>query len=182
MTNTATAIEIPTGAWKSDPIHSEVGFAIRHIAGTFRGRFDDFDVELNVDGPEPHLSGAVRVESVQVRDESLHGHLLSPDFFDAERHPELRFESSALRVEGDGGVVVEGELTLKGTTKPVEARGAIAEPLTGPDGNERIGLDLETTVDRTERGLDWNTALPQGGMLLGDTVTITVHLELVKQD
>ncbi|MGH2994076.1 MAG: YceI family protein [Solirubrobacterales bacterium] len=123
MTNTATAIELPTGTWKSDPIHSEAGFAIRHVAGTFRGRFDDFDVELNVDGPEPHLSGAVRVESVQVRDENLNGHLLSPDFFDAERHAEIVFESSALRAEGDGGVVVDGTLTLKGTTRAVEARG-----------------------------------------------------------
>jgi polyisoprenoid-binding protein YceI len=178
-TNTQTAI--PTGTWKSDPIHSDVGFAIRHVTGTFRGSFVDFDAVLSAGAAEPRLSGAVRVESVQVRDENLNGHLLSPDFFDTERHPQITFESSALRADGDG-IVVEGDLTLKGTTKAVEARGRITEPLAGLDGKERIGLDLETTVDRAEIGLDWNAPLPQGGMLLGDQVAITIHLELVKEE
>jgi polyisoprenoid-binding protein YceI len=182
MTTTATQTIIPTGTWKSDPIHSQVGFSIRHVVGTFRGSFDDFDVELTVDGGgEPRLSGAVRVASVQVRDENLEGHLLSPEFFDAERFPEITFESSALRADGDG-VIVEGELTLKGTRKTVEGRGTITGPLSGPDGSERIGLDLETAVDRTQLGLDWNAELPNGGTLLGDEVTITVHLELVKEE
>jgi polyisoprenoid-binding protein YceI len=181
MTPTETQTRIPTGIWKSDPIHSEVGFAVRHVTGTFRGSFVDFDAVLTAGEGEPRLSGAVRVESVQVRDETLNGHLLSPDFFDTERFPRIAFESSALRAGGDG-IVVEGDLTLKDTTKAVEARGRISEPLVGLDGKERIGLDLETTVDRAEIGLDWNTPLPQGGMLLGDQVGITVHLELVKED
>jgi len=182
MTSTATSTQIPTGSWKADPVHSSVGFAVKHVVGTFRGSFDDFRIELVTDGATPRLSGGVRVASVQVRDENLNGHLLSPDFFDAERYSEILFESNALRVEGEGGVVLDGELTLKGTTKAVEARGTITEPLTGPDGNERIGLDLETTVDRTEFGLDWNAPLPGGGLTLGDEVTISVHVELVKQD
>jgi polyisoprenoid-binding protein YceI len=181
MATTETRTTIPAGTWVSDPIHSEVGFAVRHVTGTFRGSFVDFDVALTAGEGEPRLSGAVRVESVQVRDENLSGHLLSPDFFDTERHPQIAFESSSLRAEGDR-VVVQGELTLKDTTKPVEARGRITDPLAGPDGKERIGLDLETTVDRTEIGLDWNAPLPQGGMLLGDQVAITVHLELIKED
>jgi polyisoprenoid-binding protein YceI len=181
MTTTETRTTIPTGTWKSDPIHSEVGFAVRHVTGTFRGSFVDFDAVLAADDGEPKLSGVVRVESVQVRDENLNGHLLSPDFFDTERFPEIAFESSAVRADGDG-IVVEGDLTLKDTGKAVEARGRITEPLVGPDGKERIGLDLETTVDRAEIGLDWNAPLPQGGMLLGDQVAITVHLELIKEE
>jgi polyisoprenoid-binding protein YceI len=178
---TQTQTRIPTGTWRSDPIHSEVGFAIRHVVGTFRGGFGDFDVRLTSDREEARISGAVRVDSVRVDDEQLHGHLLSPDFFDAERHPEILFESSAVRPDGDG-VVVAGELELKDARKEVEARGRVTEPLAGPDGKRRIGLDLETTLDRTEIGLDWNTPLPQGGMLLGDEVTVTIHLELVEED
>lgn len=182
MTTTATQTIVPTGTWKSDPVHSHVGFAVKHmVVATFRGSFDDFDVTLAADGGAPRLSGAVRAGSVQVRDENLNGHLLSPDFFDAERHPEIAFTASALREEGDG-VVVEGELTIKGTTKAVEARGEITEPVTDPGGAERIGLDLETTVDRTEFGLDWNAPLPRGGVAVENDVTLTVHLELVKQD
>ena len=181
MTSSQTQTRIPTGTWKSDPTHSEVGFTVRHVAGTFRGSFVDFDVVLAADDGEPRLSGATRVESVQVRDENLNGHLLSPEFFDTERFPQIAFESSALRADGDG-IVVEGDLTLKDTTKALEASGRITQPLLGPDDKERIGLDLETTVDRTEFGLDWNAPLPQGGMLLGDQVAITVHLELIKED
>ena len=181
MPTTKTQKTIPAGTWKSDPIHSDVGFAVRHVSGTFRGSFVDFDAVLIADDGEPRLSGAVRVESVQVRDENLNGHLLSPDFFDTERFPQIGFESSALSADSDG-IVVEGDLTLKDTTRAVEARGRIAQPLVGPDGKERIGLDLETTVDRAEIGLDWNAPLPQGGMLLGDQVAITVHLELVKEE
>ena len=181
MASSQVQTRIPTGTWRSDPIHSDVGFAVRHVTGTFRGSFVDFDAVLAAEDGEPRLSGVVRVESVQVRDESLNGHLLSPDFFDTERFPQIAFESSALRADGDG-IVVEGDLTLKDTTKPVEARGRVTEPLVGLDNKERIGLDLETTVDRAEIGLDWNAPLPQGGMVLGDRVAITVHLELVKEE
>jgi polyisoprenoid-binding protein YceI len=177
MTIAPVAELIPTGTWKSDPIHSSVGFAVRHMGvSPFRGGFKDFDATL-FDG---RLVGSARVESITTDDETLTGHLLSPDFFDAERHPELRFEADELRRDGDE-VVVAGELTLKGETRPVELRGTISGPITDPYGNSRIGLELETTIDRTEFGIDWNAELPSGGEVLANDVELTAHLELVQQ-
>jgi polyisoprenoid-binding protein YceI len=172
---------LPEGAWKSDPVHSSVGFSVRHTAGTFRGGFDDYEVSLELIDGEPRLTGAVRVESVDVKDENLKGHLLSPEFFDAERHPEITFAARDVR-EDAGGIVVEGDLTVKGNTKSVEARGSFNGPVavTG-GGGQRIGLDLETVVDRHDFGLDWNADLPDGQKMLGDDVTLTVHLELASE-
>jgi polyisoprenoid-binding protein YceI len=182
MTTAELETIIPTGTWKSDPIHSNVGFAVKHmVVATFRGGFTDFDVTLSGDEGEPRLEGAVRVASVDVRDETLNGHLLSPDFFDADRHPEIRFASTAIRAEGDE-LVVDGDLTIKGTTKPVEARGQITGPVEDPAGGERVGIELETTVDRTEFGLNWNAPLPSGGVAVQNEVTLVVHLELAKEE
>jgi polyisoprenoid-binding protein YceI len=173
---------IPTGVWKSDPVHSSASFSVKHmVVATFRGGFDDLDITLSNEDGEPRLYGAVRVESVDVRDETLKGHLLSPDFFDAERTPEITFTSTGIRVDGDE-LVVDGELTIKDTTRSVEARGTIVGPVEHPAGGERVGIDLSTTVDRTEFGLNWNAQLPKGGVALNDAVTLTVHLELAKEE
>jgi polyisoprenoid-binding protein YceI len=180
-TTTKTRTAIPTGTWRSDPVHSHVGFTVKHmVVATFRGGFDEFDVTLT-GGEDASLRGEVDVGSVKVRDENLHAHLLSPEFFDAERHPRIGFVSSAIDRDGEE-IVVEGELTLKGTTRTVEARGTITDPIAGLGGAERIGLDLETTVDRTDFGLDWNAPLPSGGVAVQNDVTLAVHLELVKED
>src|SRR3954465_6288907 len=111
----ATEQQIPTGTWQLDKIHSSAGFAVKHmVVATFRGRFEDFDAtfEVGEDG-EGKLVGRVRTAPTLVKDENLAGPLKSPDFFDPERYPELRFESTAVRVEGDE-IVVDGELTIKG--------------------------------------------------------------------
>jgi polyisoprenoid-binding protein YceI len=171
---------IPTGTWQSDPVHSHAGFSVKHVVGTFRGSFKVFNATLTDASGKPELSGRAPVESVEVSEENLYGHLQSPEFFDAEQNPEILFEANEISREGDQ-VVLEGDLTLKGTTKAVVARGEIRGPAVGPDDNERIGIDLETTVDRHDYGLDWNMDLPGGGKALGDEVTITVHLELVKE-
>jgi len=180
MTTAQRESTIPVGVWRSDPIHSHVGFAVRHVVGTFRGDFGEFEAELSDSTGEPRLSGRVPVESVRVDEEQLYGHLLSPEFFDKELNPEIAFESTGIASDGDE-VVVEGELTIKGVTKPVVARGGIAGPAAGPADSERVGIDLETKVDRHDFGLDWQMELPDGGNALGDEVTLAVHLELVKE-
>ena len=168
---------VPTGTWASDPVHSSLDFAVKHMGVTpFRGGFKEFEAGL-VDG---RLSGAAPVESIQTDDENLTGHLLSPEFFDAERHPVLRFESTEIRRQGDD-VTVDGTLTLKGVTQPVELHGTITGPLSDPYGGTRLGLELETTVDRTRFGIDWNADLPSGGRVLADDVKLTAQLELVQQ-
>jgi len=106
-------------------------------------------------------------------------HLLAPDFFDAERTPEIRFAATDVRRSGDD-VVVHGELTIKGTTQPVELKGTISDPVEHVDGKDRIGLTLETTVDRTQFGLNWNLPLPSGEPALANNVTLTAELYLVK--
>jgi polyisoprenoid-binding protein YceI len=178
---TAEAI-LPKGNWKSDPVHSSVGFSVKHMggAGTFHGGFEDYDVSLDLVDGEPSLSGVAQVESVNVKDENLKGHLLSPEFFDSERHPEITFLARDASANGDG-IVVEGDLTVKGVTRAVQASGTLNGPVTGPDGGQRIGIDLETVVDRHDFGLDWNADLPDGQKMLGDEVTLTVHLELASQ-
>jgi len=171
---------IPVGTWKSDPVHSTVAFAVKHqIVATFRGKFNEFEATL-VGGDEPKLSGAVRVSSIVVEDENLYGHLLTPDFFDAERYPELRFESTSIRRDGDT-FAADAELTVKGITKPVTVKGTVAGPITDPWGGERLGLSLETTIDRTAYGIEWNTPLPGGGFAVSNDVALLAELELVKE-
>jgi polyisoprenoid-binding protein YceI len=168
---------VPTGTWTSDPVHSSIGFAVKHMGVTpFRGGFKQFDATLG-DGT---LTGSAAVETIQTDDENLTGHLLSPEFFDAERHPLLGFESTEIRREGDD-VAIDGTLTLKGVTRPVELRGTITGPLADPYGGTRLGLELETTIDRHEFGIDWNADLPSGGRVLADDVKLTAQLELVQQ-
>jgi len=180
MTTAQAESTIPTGTWRSDPVHSSVGFAVKHVVGTFRGTFDEFDASLTDESGGPKLGGRAKVESVRVSDENLYGHLLSPEFFDAEQHPEIVFESQRISSDGDK-LTVEGELTVKGVTEPVVARGEISGPAPGPVETERLGVDLETIVDRHDYGLDWQMELPGGGKTLGDDVTLAVHIELIKE-
>jgi polyisoprenoid-binding protein YceI len=180
MTTAQAESTIPTGTWQSDPVHSSVGFAVRHAVGTFRGGFGEFEATLSDESGEQKLTGRVPVGSVEVKDENLEAHLLSPEFFDSDQAPQIGFESSSIATD-DGQLVVEGDLTVKGITKHVVARGQANGPIPGPDGNDRLGLDLETVVDRHDYGLDWNMDLPDGTKMLGDEVTLTVHLELVKE-
>jgi polyisoprenoid-binding protein YceI len=172
---------IPTSTWKSDPVHSSVGFSVRHMAvGRFRGQFGDYDVTLHSNDGELAIEGRVNVASLDIKDENLYPHLLSPDFFDAERHPELTFKSVAVRQDGEQ-LVVEGDLTIKGVTQRVEGRGTLTGPTTDIGGNERIGLELETTVDRTAYGLDWNAPLPSGGVAVSNDVKLEIALELARE-
>jgi len=177
---TDTRQALPTGTWTLDPVHSTIGFEVEYLVGAFRGQFNDVDAKLAVDGAAAGLSGSARVASVEVKDENLEAHLQSPDFFDAERNPDLSFESIEIDRSGDA-VTVGGEITIKGVTKPVELTGTIADPITDAHGNERIGLRLETTVDRTDFGVDWNVALPDGRPALADAVKLSAELYFVRE-
>jgi polyisoprenoid-binding protein YceI len=167
---------VPTGTWAVDKIHSNVGFAVDYMAGTFTGTFNDFDVELR-DGV---LKGSAKVSSVQVKDPNLEAHLQSPDFFDAERSPELTFESKSIDRDGDR-LKIDGEVTIKGHTEPVEIDGVITDPFEDAYGGTRLGLKLEAKIDRTKFGINWNNPLPSGEPALANEVTITADLQLSKQ-
>jgi polyisoprenoid-binding protein YceI len=175
---TAIATAIPAATYTDDGVHSSAGFAVKHMLATFRGSFARVNAELTVgeDG-RVKLVGTVPVESVVVKDENLAAHLQSPEFFDAERHPELRFESTEFAIDGPVATIT-GDLTIKGHTERVSAQGSLVGPIEDPFGNTKIGLQLETVVDRTKFGLNWNAPLPRGGFMLANDVTLTVDLEL----
>jgi polyisoprenoid-binding protein YceI len=172
---------VPAGtAWTADPVHSNVSFEVEYAGvSTFRGSFRDFDATL--DGST--LGGSARVASVDVKDEQLAGHLQSPDFFDAERHPEIAFRSDGLAVADDGVVTGSGELTIKGVTRPVELRGRLASRSSiDPFGREKLGLTVEGSVDRNEFGISWNMPNQSGGNYLGDEVILKADLTFVRQE
>lgn len=175
-----TEQQTATGTWQVDKVHSTAGFEVKHMAvATFRGRFEDFDATLTFEDGQPRLVGTVRADSIKVRDENLAAHLQSEEFFHVEQHPEIRFESQAVRRDGDE-LAVEGDLTIKGITKRVEGRGHIVDPHEDPYGATRLGVELTTMVDRTEYGLLWNQPLPKGGFALADDVKLVVDLEFLK--
>jgi polyisoprenoid-binding protein YceI len=176
----AIATAVPAGTYTSDPVHSSTGFAVKHMLATFRGSFAAFDAQLTVgeDG-RANLSGSVPVDSVVVKDENLVAHLQSPEFFDAEQHPRITFESTDIAIDGSA-VKVTGDLTIKGHTERVTAEGSVVGPIEDPFGNTKLGLQFETVVDRTKFGLNWNAPLPKGGFMLANEVTLTVDLELLQ--
>ena len=174
-----TAVIVPTGTWQLDSVHSSVGFEVAYLSGTFKGQFRDFDGSLVVDGGQGTLEGSAKVASVDVKDENLSAHLQSPDFFDAEQHPVIRFSATDLSLEGED-VSVDGELTIKGVTRPATVTGSVTQPVTDPYGRERIGVFVTMKLHRTAFGVSWNTPLPTGEQALANDVSIVAELYFVK--
>ena len=169
----------PVGTWAADPVHSNVSFEVGYAGvNNFRGGFKEFAATLSGET----LEGSAKVASVDVKDEQLNGHLQTPDFFDAQRFPEITFKATDLkRLEG-GRVEAKGELTIKGVTKPVELTGTIADaPATDPFGRERLGLRLESSIDRNEYGVSWNAPNQSGGDYLANNVKLIAELAFVKE-
>ncbi|HEY5976441.1 MAG TPA: YceI family protein [Solirubrobacterales bacterium] len=182
MTTQTVSQGVPTGAYDIDPVHSTIGFAVQHAGvSTFRGRFSAYEARLT-GGENPELRGSVDVNSIEIGEEQLKGHLLSPEFFDAVEFPRLRFESREVSIADDGVVDVRGNLEIGGNSREVAASGRFAQVDSYLDGKARVGLSLATKVDRRDFGLDWQAELPSGGQALDWTVEITVELSLVKED
>jgi len=174
----ATATQL-SGTYVADPIHSSFGFSVRYQGvSLFKGTLDEVDAKL-VDGK---LDGSAKVESISIRTpEQFRAHVLSAEFFDAENHPTVDFRSNDVEVNDDGTAKVDGELTIKGITRPVTATGTWIAPSTDAFGSTRGHLNLEAVVDRTEFEMNWNAPLPSGGKALANEVTLTVELSLVEQ-
>jgi len=178
-TATATTTALPAATWGVDPVHSRAGFALKYMASTFKAEFAKVDATLDTTGDTPKLTGSVDPSSIQLKDENFHAHLQSAEFFDTENHPAITFESTDFRLDGDE-LVVDGNLTIKGETRPVEGRGQLVEPFEDPFGGTRLGITLEAVVDRTHFGVSWNNPLPKGGLALANDVRLVVDLQLVK--
>jgi polyisoprenoid-binding protein YceI len=176
MAATATPL---SGTYTADPIHSSFGFAVKYQGvSVFRGNLGG--VEATLAGGR--LEGVAQVESISIRTpEQFRAHVLSPEFFDAANHPEVRFVSDELDLREDGTAKVTGQLTIKGITKPVEATGTWTAPAADAFGNTRGHLNLEAVIDRTDWDMNWNMPLPSGGNVLANDVTLTVEVSLVEQ-
>lgn len=179
MTSTESLTIVPVGSWQFDPVHSSVGFEIAYLGGTFKGQFREIEATLTASAAKLDLEGLAKVASVDVKDENLSVHLQSPDFFDAERFPELSFVTHDVS-GGPDELSIAGELTIKGVTGPIEATGVASGPITDPYGRTRVGLTLTTSVDRTAFAVDWNAPLPSGEPALADNVTILAELFFVQ--
>jgi polyisoprenoid-binding protein YceI len=184
----STAVEIPgyvAGTWAIDPVHSEVSFTVRHMmVSKVRGRFDSFEGTI-VTGTDPLASvvtASVDMSSISTGQEQRDAHIRSADFFEVEKYPVMTFVSTGVRADG-GDLLLDGDLTLKGVTKPVtfqlEVNGI------GPDayGGTRIGFSATGEINRTEFGVDFNGPVPgvSGGVIVSDKVTISLEIEAVLQ-
>lgn len=174
-----------TTTWAIDTSHSSVTFSVRHMMiSNVRGEFSRFSGTATFDAAAPDRS-SVEVEidlaSIDTHEEKRDAHLRSADFFDVEKHPKMTFRSTSVKKAGDG-LEVHGDLTIRGTTRPVvlAVEGPSSEHA-DPWGNARIGASATTKIKRSEFGITWNNALEAGGVLVGDEVKISLDVSLVKQ-
>jgi polyisoprenoid-binding protein YceI len=179
-TTATTAVQPLAGTYATDPIHSSFSFSVRYMGvSTFRGTLDDVSATLSAGPDGASLEGSAQVESISIRTpQQFREHVLSEEFFDVANHPQVAFRSTQVELGDDGRAVVDGELTIRGTTLPVHAEGSWA-PEGELFGQRKAGLRLEATLDRTAYGLDWNADLPTGGKALANDVTLTVELALL---
>ena len=170
-----------SGTYRVQPVPSTIAFMVRH-SGVFsyRGSFSDVAATLRGDGEALELEGSARVDSISVVDPpAMRASVLGPEFFDAEHHPEITFRSTAVRLADDGRAEVEGELTIRGVTRPVIASGRYASPRQAGFG-EVAGLQLRTSFDRREFGFDWQMKMPGGGDAVGWDVELDIDLLLIR--
>jgi len=182
---TGTALHTATGTWEIDPSHTRLGFAAKHaMVTTVRGQFDAFSGTLVLDGTDPAASSAsVEIDAASFSSGSLDrdNHVRSAEFLDVESFPTLTFVATSVRPLGGDEFLMVGDLTIRGTTRPVEIAAELEGVSTDPFGNQRIGFSGTTRISRKDFGLTWNVALEAGGVLVSDTVKITLDVSAVKQ-
>jgi polyisoprenoid-binding protein YceI len=164
--------------WVLDPAHSQVQFSVKHLGiSTVRGTFDAFSGSIDEEnGQATAVTVEIDVASLDTGNEQRDGHLRSADFFDVENHPKATFSLTKFERSGDE-VTATGDLTIRGTTKPVTLKGEIGGPATDPWGNQKVSATLETKIARKEWGLVWNVALEAGGVLVSDDVKLSIDIQ-----
>jgi polyisoprenoid-binding protein YceI len=181
MSTVSTAVAT---TWRVDSTHSLAEFAVRHLMiSTVKGRFTEVTGTLIGDDTDPENSSielTIPVLGIDTRESQRDAHLRSADFFEAERYPEIHFRSTRIARAGKGQFTVTGDLTIRGTTKPVTLTVESGGRGKDPWGGERIGFSTATTINRKDFGLHWNQALEAGGVVVGNEVKISVELELVR--
>ena len=179
----SVAVQPISGTFRAHPVPSSFAFGIRH-SGVFwyRGSLSEVAATLRGDAQGLVLEGSARVDSISVVEPpTLRAHLLGPDFFNVEHHPEITFRSTSIDLSKTGGAEVQGELTMRGLTRPVRAAGQYAGPRMSSFG-ELIGIELHTSLDRREFGFDWQMQMPGGGDVVGWEVEIDIDLLLTREE
>jgi len=165
-----------------DPVHSFVGFSVRHLAVSWvKGEFKEFSGEILYDSEDisrSSVSVRIKAASLDTRNERRNNHLKSPDFFSVEQFPEITFQSKRVEKRGDGYVAI-GDLTIRGITREIELPFTLAGPVTGPDGHPRLGAEAATTINRLDFEVSWNRALEGGGLVVGDDAKIEIQVEAI---
>ena len=173
-----------TGTWSIDPAHSRMGFSSRHAMVTkVRGAFNDVSGTAQLDAEDMSRSRVrvvLRVDSVDTRSPQRDAHLRSADFFDAEQHPTIEFDSTAVDEVDENQFIVTGELTIRGVTRMISVPLELLGVDTDPFGQLRAGLEGTRRIDRKDWGVSWNTPLDSGGVLVSDKITLEFELSLVK--
>jgi polyisoprenoid-binding protein YceI len=181
---TASSTLAPAGTWAADPSHSKVGFAVKHMGiATVRGEFGEFEATLEIgeDLSSAKARASVKTTSVNTAEQQRDDHLRSGDFFDADTHPEITFESTSIeQIDGDTYKIV-GDLTIRGITKPVELEAEVQGTDTDPWGNDRVGVEVTGSLSRGDYDMKFNQALGSGNMLVGDKVKLALDFSAVKQ-
>lgn len=179
---TATTTALGTGTWTIDPVHSTVGFSVRHLmVSKVRGTFDDFNgtITIGQDG-NASVNAEIAVGSVNTRNEQRDAHLRAADFFDVENHPVATFASTGVRADGDR-YALDGELTIKGRTRPVTLDLEFSGTNPGMGHGEVAGFEASVVLNRKDFGIEFDAPLETGGAVVGDKVTVTLEIEALKQ-
>lgn len=182
MSTTEQAVRIETGSYNVDTVHSQVGFEVRHLGiSTFRGSFGAFSGTVTVgDNGIEAISGSIEVASIKVPEEQLIGHLLSPDFFDAENNPQGTFVSTGIEAIGGETYRATGDLTLRGITRRAEVELEVEGAGIGMDGSSVLSFKANGVVDRNDYGISWGATLDNGAAVVGEKVNLVITVEAVK--
>jgi polyisoprenoid-binding protein YceI len=179
----ATRTVLPTGTWTVDPAHSNIEFSVKHLGiATVRGSFNDFEGSFEVgDEGSARARGTVKAASIDTNEDQRDTHLRSEDFFHAEVHPELSFESTEIRPLDEDSFLIHGDLTMRGVTRPVVLEAELQGTEIDPWGNERVALEASGQLNRRDWGMTFNQALGSGNMLVSDKVKLSLDISAIKQ-
>ena len=178
-----TATAITTGTWALDPTHTEIGFTVRHIMSKVRGKFETFEGTLVTadDVTNSRVDVSVDLNSINTGTVDRDNHLRSSDFFEVENHPTMTFASTGVVEKAPGELVVQGDLTIKGVTKPLELAVEVLGEGGDPWGGTRVGVEATGLISRKEFGIDFNIPLEGGKVVIGDKISIVINAEAVLQ-
>jgi polyisoprenoid-binding protein YceI len=172
-------------AWGIDPMHSQIGFKVKHLMFTnVRGNFKEFESRVSTSGTDfttAEIDLKIKADSINTNDGNRDGHLKSPDFFDVENFSDLTFKGKQFQATGrDNEYTLYGDLTIKGVTHPIKLLAEFGGVIKDPWGNEKAAFSLLGKINRKDWGLTWNAPLEAGGVLLGDEITLEIDVQLAK--